>query len=57
MIMKYGRHIDVIADDRERPGGDIEFLSKIKQVTVRIRRLPIGDYRIENRLLFARRLK
>ena len=47
--------ITVIADDRERKSQVIQFLSKMKNVSVAIKRLSLGDYLVENRLVFERK--
>ena len=47
--------ITIIADDRERKSEVIASLMDMKGVTVLIRRLSIGDYRVDNRLVFERK--
>jgi ERCC4-type nuclease len=47
--------ITVIADDRESKSGIVQFLSETKNVSVIINRLPIGDYLVDNRLVFERK--
>ena len=47
--------ITVIADDRERQSDVIAALSAIEGVTVTVDRLPLGDYRVDNALLFERK--
>jgi ERCC4-type nuclease len=47
--------ITVIADDRERKSGIVEFLSEMKNVSVAIKRLSFGDYIVDNRLVFERK--
>ena len=47
--------ITVIADDREKKGKVITFLSEMKNVSVRIERLVCGDYLVDNRLVFERK--
>jgi len=47
--------IRIIADDREQKSEVIKFLAGIKNVNVEIRRLSIGDYRIDNRLIVERK--
>ena len=47
--------ITVIADDRERKSEVIQFLSKMKNVSVAIKRLSLGDYLVDNRLVFERK--
>jgi ERCC4-type nuclease len=45
----------VIADDRERGAGVVERLSAMEGVEVVVRRLRLGDYLVDNRLLFERK--
>lgn len=45
----------VTADDRESGSGVVEALREIDGVTVRVRRLVLGDYRVGARLLFERK--
>ena len=45
----------VIADDRECKGEVIQFLSEIKNVSVGIKRLSVGDYVVDNGLVFERK--
>ncbi len=47
--------ITVIAGDRERKSEAIQFLSKMKNVSVAIKRLSLGDYLVDNRLVFERK--
>jgi DNA excision repair protein ERCC-4 len=54
-MQKDRHHINIIADDRERDGGVIESLLGIENVAVDIRRLSIGDYQINNRLIAERK--
>ena len=50
------RHsISIIADDRERKSDVIASLMDMTGVTVLIRRLSIGDYQADNRLVFERK--
>jgi len=49
------KSISISVDDRERKGGVAKTLLEMKDVMVRIERLPIGDYRTDNRLLFERK--
>ena len=48
-------HIQVTADDRELKSGVIEALRAMEGVTVKIERLPVGDYEVDGRLLFERK--
>lgn len=52
---KNNRRIAVIVDDRERKSEVIQFLSETKNVSVGIKRLSIGDYLVDNRLVFERK--
>lgn len=47
--------IEIIADDRERNGNVIERLREHAEVSLAIRRLPLGDYRIDEALLVERK--
>ena len=47
--------ITVIADDREIKSEVIHFLLEMKNVSVAIKRLSLGDYLVDNRLLFERK--
>ena len=54
-MLKNDHAVDIIADDREQKSDVIQFLSVIEHVNVSIRRLSIGDYRIDNRLIVERK--
>jgi len=47
--------IVVTADDREQKSGVLKFLSEMDVVHVEIRRLSLGDYIADNRVLFERK--
>lgn len=47
--------IAVVADDRERGSPVIDRLRASQHVSLRIQRLPLGDYRVDNRFLFERK--
>jgi len=47
--------IAVIVDDRESKSEVIKFLSETKNVSVDIKRLSLGDYLVDNRLIFERK--
>ena len=49
------RRIAVIVDDRESKSEVIKFLSETKNVSVDIKRLSLGDYLVDNRLVFERK--
>jgi len=52
---KNNRQIAVIVDDRESKSEVIKFLSATKNVSVDIKRLSLGDYLVDNRLIFERK--
>ena len=52
---KNNRRIAVIVDDRESKSEVIKFLSETKNVSVDIKRLSLGDYFVDNRLIFERK--
>ena len=52
---KNNRRIAVIVDDRESKSEVIKFLSETKNVSVDIKRLSLGDYLVDNRLIFERK--
>ncbi len=45
----------VIADDREGKSRIIQYLKRSKNVSIEIRRLPVGDYLVDNQLIFERK--
>ncbi len=47
--------IIITADDRERPSGVIESLAATEGVSVKVRRLKLGDYDVAGRLLVERK--
>ena len=47
--------INVVADDRESKNQVIKFLSDMKNVSVIVKRLSVGDYIVDNRLVFERK--
>jgi ERCC4-type nuclease len=49
------RYISIIADDRERNAEVIQFLTEMINVSVNVNRLVVGDYLVDNRLLFERK--
>ena len=54
-MSKNDYRISVIADDRESKSEVIQFLSEMKNVSVGIKRLSLGDYLVDNRLVFERK--
>ena len=54
-MYKHNDKINVIADDREGKGEVTTSLLAIKDVNVRIDRLTLGDYKVNNHLLFERK--
>jgi DNA excision repair protein ERCC-4 len=49
------RHIAIVADDREPKNDVLKYLAERPDVSITIKRLPIGDYLVDNRLLFERK--
>lgn len=49
------RPLEVVVDDREQPSGVIEHLMSHETIRVTIRRLKLGDYLIDNRVLIERK--
>lgn len=47
--------INILADDRERRCAVVSKLQARQDVSVRIARLALGDYKVDNRLLFERK--
>ena len=47
--------IHIIADDRERKSGVVEYLAGLEHVGVHIQRLSMGDYQADGRLLVERK--
>jgi len=47
--------IRVLADHRERQSGVIEFLRALPDTRIDVGHLPLGDYRVDDRLLFERK--
>jgi ERCC4-type nuclease len=47
--------VTVIADDREGKNNVIKFLSDMKNVSVVVKRLSVGDYIVDNQLVFERK--
>jgi len=54
-MSKSDNRITVIADDRECKNNVIKFLSDIKNVSVVVKRLSVGDYIVDNQLVFERK--
>jgi DNA excision repair protein ERCC-4 len=54
-MSKNDHRISVIADDRECKNQVVNFLSNIENVSVAVRRLSIGDYIVDNQLVFERK--
>ena len=54
-MSKNDHTVSITADDREQKSDVIQFLSVIEHVNVSIRRLSIGDYQIDNRLIVERK--
>lgn len=49
------RTINILMDDRERSGVVFEHLAAMDEISINIRRLPVGDFRVDDRLLFERK--
>jgi len=47
--------ISVVVDDRESGSGVLKALRDLEVVTLAVRRLPLGDYLVDGRLLFERK--
>lgn len=47
--------MEVVVDDRELHAGVLEHLQSIEGFTVVVRRLPLGDYLVDRRVLFERK--
>ncbi|MBN2354582.1 nuclease [candidate division KSB1 bacterium] len=47
--------ITILVDDREKDSGVIDCLRRFPDIELSIRRLPIGDYLVDNRVLFERK--
>jgi len=45
----------IVVDDREAPGAVLEALRRDKCVHLSVQRLPVGDYRVDDALLFERK--
>jgi len=54
-MLKNNHTFHIIADDREQKSQVIKFLAGIENVNVEIRRLSIGDYQVDNRLIIERK--
>jgi DNA excision repair protein ERCC-4 len=52
---KKDHRISIIADDRERNAQVIQFFSEMPNVSVNVERLVLGDYLVDDRLLFERK--
>jgi len=53
--MEEGNKIQIIADDREQKGGVIEALKSMQEVSLEIKRIPVGDYLVDKRFVFERK--
>jgi len=54
-VMDPGQSFSIVADDREARGTVVEALGHLPGVRLRLGRLPVGDYRIDDALLFERK--
>ncbi len=50
-----GNGVTVVVDDREANSGIVEILRARQDVRVRVERLPVGDYRVDESLLIERK--
>lgn len=55
MSINHETPIPIVADDRERGSGVIQHLQSRPQCDVSVRRLPLGDYEVDDRFLFERK--
>ncbi len=53
--MERSQSFSVVADDRESAGAVLAALRRRAGVQVRVERLPVGDYRVDEALLFERK--
>lgn len=54
-MLKNDSLINILADDREQKSEVIRSLSEIENVCLEIRRLSVGDYQIDNRVIVERK--
>ncbi|MFO7553940.1 MAG: ERCC4 domain-containing protein [Desulfobacterales bacterium] len=54
-MLKNNHTFHIITDDREQKSEVIKFLAGIENVNVEIRRLSIGDYQVDNRVIVERK--
>jgi len=54
-MLKTNLPINIVVDDRECKSAVIKSLLEIENIDIEIRRLAIGDYRIENRVIVERK--
>ena len=54
-MLKHDALIHILADDREPEGEVIRSLAEVENVAVEIRRLSLGDYRIDKRVIVERK--
>jgi ERCC4-type nuclease len=54
-LQKHTDPVHIVADDRERKSYVIESLLEFENVDVDIRRLPLGDYQIDSRVIVERK--
>jgi DNA excision repair protein ERCC-4 len=53
--MEASQTFSIVVDDRESPGAVLAALQRRECVQLRVERLPVGDYRIDDSLLFERK--
>ena len=54
-MQKDNNHIKIVADDRELKSDVIELLQQVENVDLNIRRILIGDYQIDKRVIIERK--
>jgi ERCC4-type nuclease len=53
--MDQNQTFSIVVDDREAAGGVLAALQRREYVRLRVERLPVGDYRVDDALLFERK--
>ncbi len=54
-MLKNDAHINISADDHERKSEVIDSLAGFEDINICTRRLPIGDYKVDNRMIVERK--
>jgi DNA excision repair protein ERCC-4 len=47
--------IQIVVDDREQPSGILDVLARMQDVAITVQRLSIGDYIIDDKIIFERK--